>query len=95
MKTKKGTLTSTISYGAAAELIGAAPKTVDTSPTDAENEAENGAENGADVSDGEEGERVTTDDGDQSHQSHQTVQPNDGKCGLWMAWPNRRPDAHD
>lgn len=40
MKTKKKTLTSTISYEAAAELIGAALDTVDTAITDAENDAD-------------------------------------------------------
>ena len=68
MKTKKGTLTSTISYEALTNLIGAAPKTVDASPTDAENDA--------DVSDGDEGERLAADDGDSGRQ---TVQPNDGE----------------
>lgn len=47
MKTKRKTLTSTISYKAAADLIGAALKTVDTAITDAENDA--------DVSDGDVG----------------------------------------
>lgn len=47
-KTKRKTLTSTISYEAAAELIGAAQETVDTASTDADNDA--------DVSDGDPGE---------------------------------------
>lgn len=53
MKTKKGTLTSTISYEAAADLIGAA-----TSPVDVENDA--------DVSDGGENLRPPVGDGKQS-----------------------------
>lgn len=56
MKTKKGTLTSTISYEAAAELTDVAPETVDTSPTDAGNDA--------DVSDGVEGGRLAAGEGD-------------------------------
>jgi hypothetical protein len=62
-KTKKGTLTSTITHEAAAELIGPAPEIVSSPLTDAENDAG--------VSDGDAGERLATD------QSDQTILPND------------------
>jgi hypothetical protein len=65
IKTKKETLTSTISHEAAAELIGPASETVDSPPTDTENDA--------DVSDGEEGEWPAAD------QSDQTMHMNDGE----------------
>ncbi|KAM0714626.1 hypothetical protein Q7P37_009922 [Cladosporium fusiforme] len=67
MKTKKGTLTSTISYEALTELIGAASETVGTSTTDAENDA--------DVSDGDEGERLTADEGGQIRDPPPTSSP--------------------
>lgn len=64
-KTKKGTLSSTISYEAAAELADAAPEILGSAPNDAENDA--------DVSDGDEGDRSAADEDDQ------TMQPNEGE----------------
>lgn len=61
MKTKKGTLTSTISYEATAELTSVALETVDTSPTNAENDAENDT----DMSDSVEGRRPAAGEGGQ------------------------------
>lgn len=57
---EEGTLNNTISYEAAAKLIGAAPETVDSPPTDAEDDA--------DVSDGHEGERSDADEDNQTGQ---------------------------
>jgi hypothetical protein len=67
-KTKKGTLTSTIPYEEAAELSGGAQGTIDSLP--------NAAKSDADVSDGDEGETLAPDEGDQ------TMQLDDGECYL-------------
>lgn len=57
-KTKSGTLTSTISYEAAAEVTGVGQKTVNSPHTDAENDA--------DVSESDERERPAAGEGDQA-----------------------------
>jgi hypothetical protein len=67
-KTKKGTLTSTISYEEAAKLSSGAQGTVDSLP--------NAARSDADASDGDEGETLAPDEGDQ------TMQLDDDECYL-------------